>query len=229
MGINKIITRLVSKQHQKWHWARVDLFLKLLNPQGKIKLLDLGGGHGDFSYKISQKIDAEVWVADINDGPKLAEKKYGFNSVILEEGGLLPFEDNQFDIVICNSVIEHVTLPKSACRSQAFCQKDWEEGSLKNQAAFAKEIKRVGKSYFVQTPHKNFPIESHTWFPFVNWLSHETTIKLVSFLNKFWPKKCAEVDWNLLNKAMMQELFDDAQLYVEHCLAIPKSIIAYKK
>lgn len=34
-------------------------------------------------------------------------------------------------------------------------------GKWGNQKAFAREALRVGERYWIQTPNKNFPIESH--------------------------------------------------------------------
>ena len=62
----------------------------------------------------------------------------------------LPFEDGAFDLVHCSSVIEH--LPRAS------------------QIAMAKEIKRVGRGYLVQTPAYSFPIEPHALIPFAHWL-----------------------------------------------------------
>lgn len=52
------------------------------------------------------------------------------------------FQDNEFDAVFSNSVIEHV-------------------GDYEAQRQMANEIMRVGKRYFVQTPNFYFPIEPH--------------------------------------------------------------------
>src|SRR6185437_1411485 len=64
---------------------------------------------------------------------------------ILADGRLLPFGERSFDIALSNSVIEHV-------------------GDVTSQAAFAREIRRIGCSYFVQTPNRWFPIEPHYLF-----------------------------------------------------------------
>lgn len=61
------------------------------------------------------------------------------------------FQDNEFDIAFSNSVIEHV-------------------GNYTQQEQFVQEIKRVAKSYFVQTPNYYFPIEPHFLFPFYQFL-----------------------------------------------------------
>lgn len=62
----------------------------------------------------------------------------------------LPFADGEFDLVYCSSVIEHV--------------------SPERRAAFAAEVRRVGRGWFVQTPALSFPIEPHSLLPFAHWL-----------------------------------------------------------
>ncbi len=62
----------------------------------------------------------------------------------------LPFADGEFDLVYCSSVIEHVPPPR--------------------RAAFAAEVRRVGKGWFVQTPAFSFPLEPHSLLPGAHWL-----------------------------------------------------------
>lgn len=62
----------------------------------------------------------------------------------------LPFADGEFDLVYCSSVIEHVAPP--------------------DRAAFAAELRRVGRGWFVQTPARSFPVEPHALLPFAHWL-----------------------------------------------------------
>jgi hypothetical protein len=72
----------------------------------------------------------------------------------------LPFASNSFEVAFSNSVIEHLTT--------------WER-----QQEFAKEITRVGRTYFVQTPNYWFPFEPHFLTP------------LFQFLPKKWRKLLA--------------------------------------
>ncbi len=65
-------------------------------------------------------------------------------------GGKFPFEDNQFDWVFSNAVIEHV-------------------GDDEAQLFFINEMLRVAKNVFFTTPNKYFPIESHTNIFFLHW------------------------------------------------------------
>jgi SAM-dependent methyltransferase len=62
----------------------------------------------------------------------------------------LPFADGEFDLAYCSSVIEHVPPGR--------------------RAAFAHEVRRVARGWFVQTPAVGFPIEPHALLPFAHWL-----------------------------------------------------------
>ncbi|GJE28426.1 class I SAM-dependent methyltransferase [Methylobacterium organophilum] len=62
---------------------------------------------------------------------------------------LLPFADGQFDIAVCNAVLEHV-------------------GSPANQRTMLREMTRVARTVFVTVPHRFFPIEHHTAIPFLH-------------------------------------------------------------
>jgi SAM-dependent methyltransferase len=62
----------------------------------------------------------------------------------------LPFAQDEFDLVYCSSVIEHVPPAR--------------------RAPFAAELKRVGRGWFVQTPAFSFPIEPHSLLPGAHWL-----------------------------------------------------------
>ncbi len=62
----------------------------------------------------------------------------------------LPFADEEFDLVYCSSVIEHVPPAR--------------------REAFARELRRVGRRWYVQTPAFSFPLEPHALLPFAHWL-----------------------------------------------------------
>ena len=223
------IRKLVySTVRESSHQARCNLFFSVMRPRDGVSILDLGGVTGDFMARIKDRINARFIVADIGTGPLIAQSKYGFEPVFLEEDKPLPFDDKEIDIVFCNSVIEHVTLPKKLCVSERFSREEWKSRSFQSQRRFAGEIRRIGKSYFVQAPHKSFPIESHTWLPIVNWLNHNQIVSLVRFTDKYWVKHCGYVDWNLLGDQEMRTLFPDATIKIERLWGFPKSVIAFK-
>ncbi|HEX2105891.1 MAG TPA: class I SAM-dependent methyltransferase [Solirubrobacteraceae bacterium] len=62
----------------------------------------------------------------------------------------LPFDDGAFDLVYSSSVVEHL--------------------APADRPAFAREVMRVGRGWWVQTPAFSFPIEPHALLPFAHWL-----------------------------------------------------------
>jgi SAM-dependent methyltransferase len=94
----------------------------------------------------------------------------------------LPFADDEFDLVYCSSVIEHVPPPR--------------------RAAFAAELRRVGRGWFVQTPAYSFPIEPHALLPFAHWLPP-------AMRRPYW-RLGAAGEWEqiaLLRRREMEQLF----------------------
>ena len=97
----------------------------------------------------------------------------------------LPFSDNEFDLVYCSSVIEHVVPAK--------------------RAAFAAETRRVGRAWFVQTPALGFPVEPHSLLPFAHWLPS-------SLRRHYWHLGAAGAweDISLLSRRELEGLFGAA-------------------
>ena len=119
------------------------------------------------------------------------------------------FESDQFDTVFSNSVIEHV-------------------GPEARQTAFANEVRRLGRSYWVQTPAKWFPIEAHCGMPF--WWFYPAWLKrrfLESWRRRLpaWTRMVEET--RVLTRRELQRLFPEATILVETYLGIPKSYVAY--
>ena len=189
-------------------------------------ILDLGGNNGAFG-ELLRSAKLQITVADILDFEDEVTAR-GFRFVQLKEGQPLPFSDREFDVVLCNSVIEHVTLPKGECSSVDIDEPNWKNRSFAQQRAFANEIRRVGTGYFVQTPHRNFPFDLHLWLPFTNWLSHRAVLRIARYTDVLWIKKTGGPDWHLLSPYDLSLLFPEGEIVVERFLGLPKSIIALK-
>jgi hypothetical protein len=117
--------------------------------------------------------------------------------------------DRSFDVVFSNSVIEHV-------------------GNDEQQQAFAREVRRLGRSYWVQTPSVWFPIEAHTGMPF--WWFYPESLR--GRLMHGWQQKLPE--WTemvrgtrVLKHDRVRSLFPEARIYVERLGGIPKSYTAW--
>ena len=83
--------------------------------------------------------------------PKQFSERYPLVKALTYDGITMPFENNAFDIVWSNAVVEHV-------------------GDFDAQVAFVKELCRVGKAAFFTTPNRWFPVESHTGVILLHWL-----------------------------------------------------------
>jgi hypothetical protein len=117
--------------------------------------------------------------------------------------------DQSYDIVFSNSVIEHV-------------------GAEDRQDAFAHEVRRLGKAYWVQTPARWFPIEAHTGMPFWWFYPDAMRERIVSRWHATLPEWADSVsETRLLTRERMQALFPEAQIFVESVLGIPKSYVAW--
>jgi ubiquinone/menaquinone biosynthesis C-methylase UbiE len=177
------------------------------------EILDVGGSYPTF-WKYSP-IKPKVTL--LNPKPSWLEcAEPGFSTVV-GDGRSLPFKDKSFDIVISNSVIEHL-------------------GCFREQQAFAKEIRRVGRRYWVQTPNRYFFIEPHFLAPMVHFLPRNTR-KAVSRYVTWWgltthPTKQQVSDLvdeiSLLSDREVRLLFPDSETIKEKWCGMTKSIIAYR-
>jgi SAM-dependent methyltransferase len=223
-----LIKSSFRKYSSKSRFHRAKIFLGNFEITKHTKILDLGSESGENINQVlsNQSIDpANIYIADIcEESIRLGSMKFGFTPILIDETGRLPFPDKFFDIVYCSSVIEHVTVDKGDV---------WKIGSGKTfkakarikQQQFANEIKRLGKGYFVQTPYKYFPIESHSWLPFVSFLPRHLLLPLLKITNRFWVKK-TQPDWNLLTSSDFSSIFSEAKIVNEKSFGITKSMMA---
>ncbi len=167
-------------------------FLELLKPSSDDAILDVGFNAEEYSagdnfleknYPHPEKITA----LGINESGKFSEL-YPEVKAVIYDGKKFPFPDQAFDIVWSNAVLEHV-------------------GSRSDQIFFLKEIKRVGKSFFITTPNKNFPIEIHTRTPFLHFLPKRIFDAYLKATGKSW---AAGSYMNLLSRRQLSGLLAEA-------------------
>ena len=113
----------------------------------------------------------------------------------------LPFDDGEFELAYCSSVIEHV--------------------APADRARFAAELRRVARGVYVQTPAWSFPIEPHALLPFAHWLP-------VGPRRAYW-RLGATGGWErieLLRRSELAALFPGATIHAERLAGLAKSWIA---
>lgn len=163
--INEESGKLLAWFRIRSRQRRAKMFLDNFNLSSETRILDLGGWNGSHIHAILEgsSISPEnVYVADIEEQAVTeAVERFGFVPVVIPEIGQIPFPDKFFDIVFCSSVIEHVTIPKENVWTLVSGQR-FREAAKQHQSEFANEIRRLGKGYFVQAPHRWFPFETHS-------------------------------------------------------------------
>ncbi len=180
-----------------------------------VKILDIGGTQ-QYWQKMGFIMGPQTEIILLNLY-KNEVNEPGFTSIVGDACNLTGINDQSFDIVFSNSVIEHL----------------YTKGQ---QQKMANEVARVGKSYFIQTPNKYFPIEPHWLFPLFQFLPFALQVFLTQHftlgnIKKANSKEAAinlVKEVRLLSKKEFTFLFNDAKIYKEKILGVTKSFTAYK-
>jgi SAM-dependent methyltransferase len=214
---------------RRFRARRAERFRSEFDLREDTRILDLGGGDGEHIRLVLENSPARlenVYVADVNEKALERAKAFGHHTALLSQDGKVPFPDGFFDVVFCSSVIEHVTVPKAEVwqhRDARFAAK-----AIAHQRAFADEILRVGKSFWVQTPARSFFLETHAWLPFLGWLPRSAQVAILSFTRHFWLSRHPP-DYYLLTRGHMEALFPGARILRERWLGMTKSWIALRR
>lgn len=226
----KHFTQAVDTWRAEARRKRRDIFLSQFSISPSTRILDLGSEDGRHIANLLKGTLANpscVYIADIDkDAVAQGRQNYGFVPVVLKELEPLPFPDQFFDIVYCSSVIEHVTVPKETMWD-IVSEQEFLLQATANQERFAREIRRVAKAYFVQTPWIGFPVESHSWLPFLGFLPRQLQIPIIRVANRVWIKGTVP-DFRLLTIKQMRQLFPEARVVNERVYGITKSLMAIK-
>lgn len=195
--------RLARARRIKQHFPDIDT----------MNVLDLGGSI-HFWNIVQEVIDpARLTILNVTEGGSAQAESANDRGrlVMLYDGDTVPFPDDHFDLVICNSVIEHV--PESG------------------RAKLVSEIERVGKRFVLQTPAYEFPLEPHLVAPFIHWLPRKLGRQLAPYtpcgvIGKMDGTAVFD-EVNLLRHKEVVSLMPRAELVTERFLGLPKSYLAF--
>lgn len=202
--LNPILTRLRRERMRR--------FAEAFGVDARTRILDVGGTTLNWQL-VPVMPDVTLLNLDVE---LVGEGRERFRLVV-GDGCRLPFRDQSFDVVFCNSLIEH--LP------------------VEQQYALADEVRRVGRSHFVQTPNYWFPIEPHFWAPLFHWLPLAVRRRTVRWLTPWGllakPGRAEAVaaveEMRLLTAAELRARFPGDELIVERAAFLPKSLIAVSR
>ena len=131
----------------------------------------------------------------------------------------LAYDDHQYDLYHCNSLIEHV-------------------GQWRHMQAMAREAERVAAAHYVQTPNFWFPIDPHfPKLPLQHWLPHPLRARLMMALPLATAGRAKDIDGaynfvdssTLLTTTQMRTLFPHSEIRFERVLGLKKSILAVSR
>jgi hypothetical protein len=191
------------------------LIEKLLETKETINILDIGGEIEFWKHLGWDNKRCTIYLLNLESVPSIKPTP-GFIQ-ITGNALALPFEQDEFDLIFSNSVIEHV-------------------GSYTNQQLFAAETKRVSNKYMIQTPSIWFPLEPHSLIPFFQVIPHSMRAILIMFFNiNYFPKQktykaalATSKSTLMFSKKRFKALFPEAEIQVERLFGIPKSYTAIK-
>jgi SAM-dependent methyltransferase len=187
-------TRLANRYSRRARRRRAELFARLLDPHPGETAVDVGCGPAGLAA-----LDTGLAVTGVDRAPRPG---YPGARFVQADASALPFADGEFDIAYSNSVVEH--LPPG------------------DRPAYARELRRVGRRWLVQTPNRAFPIEPHALLPLVHWLPKPLGRRLWRLGVSGDPYD----DVALLGARELRRLFPDAVIVRERAGPLTKSLVA---
>ncbi|NNC90704.1 MAG: methyltransferase domain-containing protein [Akkermansiaceae bacterium] len=193
---------------------RLEQFVDCLGVTPEERILDVGGTVFTWITPETNRLRAVL----LNlTAPPLDEDLRGRLESLAGDACDLGFPDGEFDIVYSNSVIEHV-------------------GTYENQERMARELRRVGRRLWIQTPARSFFFEPHYVTPFIHWLPKRLRRRIVRW-GTLWGlvkrpsrERVEEMinELRLLSFDEMKTLFPDCEIRREKLLGMTKSFIAVR-
>ena len=184
----------------------------------RLKVIDVGGAPG-FWKTLQSDMPADVTMLNIAPDPA-APARHGqiaFASVAGDARDMARWGDREFDLVISNSMIEHV-------------------GQWGDIVRATSEMRRLAGHGWVQTPAFGFPVEPHFALPLVHWLPVQLRAAILPHLphqgyehldaGSVGDARRAVEEINLLTAREMRFLFPQADLLRERVIGLTKSFIA---
>jgi len=180
--------------------------IKMENP----KIIDIGGTCN--YWELMNTHHRKNFKPIIVNISKDCLKNYICNGIKGDGKSLLFIKDKSLDVAYSNSMIEHLL-------------------SFEEQSEMARNINRIAKNYFLQTPAFVFPLEPHFLFPFFHWLPRKVRMLLVSKFKLGWFERCKNkmeaeklVDSiRIMKKKEIKQIFGNVEIITERFFFIPKS------
>lgn len=195
-----------------------ELFFSTFAPTQDTIILDVGAEANPKENQSLHLIDTYPWKHNIHalnlldQHIQFIKNHYPEINAFVGDACDLPWPDKHFDIVYSNAVIEHV-------------------GNYDKQQKMAREIMRVGKSWFVTTPNRWYPFEFHRRLPLITWLPGDAYLwisKLIAYnhVKKRYIWGGNRCNLRLLSAKQMRHCFPDSKIIKQRVTFFPETLIA---
>lgn len=180
-----------------------------------LSVLDVGGTAAYWEQRgWADRPDVTITLVNIQPEPRQHENVI---PTVGDACDLGQHEDAAFGLVFSNSVIEHLFT--------------WDR-----QRAMAREVRRVGRAYWVQTPNYWFPVEPHFLTPGWQYLPVDARVWILQHHQVGWRGQCPDRqvaeryvrEVRLLRRRELADLFPDGSLVPERVGSLVKSWTAVR-
>lgn len=203
------IFRLLIRGFRK---RRMHRFAHAFTVTDATSVIDVGGTPLNWEF-----LQAAPAVTLLNLDTPAADPELEHLARVIADGTRLPYADRSFDVAFSNSVIEHL-------------------GTAKRRSAFARELRRVGKGVWVQTPARSFFLEPHFLTPFVHFLPRHWRRRVLRNGTLWgWVTRPTQAvvdrfveSTELLGLTEMRRLFPDCEIRRERFLGMTKAYVAVR-
>jgi len=189
---------------------------QLRDARRPLRLLDCGGTVEFWEAAgVEEKFNRSLDITIVNIFEPKVKPDY-IKWLVGDVRNLSTFRNQEFDIVFSNAVINLMPC--------------WED-----QIRMANEVQRLGKKYYIQSPHRYFPIDWRTLVPFFHYLPTKLQawcfnhFKVGTYQKVRDPKHALVLASRVhdLTVRQFEILFPACNIYKEKLMGFTKSITAY--
>jgi hypothetical protein len=202
--------RGIERTMRRFRSRRATELLRRFPDLDAMRVIDLGGSPQFWSAFPPERRPADLTLLNLT-GPR--ESVPGLVIGDACQADRL-FPDGRFDLVVSNSVLEHV-------------------GGHQRRKDFANAVHRLAERHWIQTPNLYFPLEPHWLFPGMQFLPFDARVAVARWWHlghvraTSWREAVEEVAaCELVSRSQLRNLFPGSLIWTERILGAPKSLVA---
>jgi hypothetical protein len=200
---------LIHGISRRFRSRRMRTFVKRLGITPDTRVLDVGGTW--YNWALSP-VQPRLTIVNLDQRHPDAPEDVTW---LASDALAMPFKPGAFDVIFCNSLIEHV-------------------GDFDAQRRLADGIRRLECPYWVQTPNYTFPIEPHFLGLGIQFLPRRIARPYARYLSLWgWKHRAPNAvtdamldEIRLLTEAEVRVLFPEAEIIHERVGPFTKSFVA---